>query len=76
MDILTIPYQEYQAFFLVLIRVSGILVMFPFFSARVIPTLIKAGLALVITIVLLAVINNKLVEFHGTLLGMAQLILA
>jgi flagellar biosynthetic protein FliR len=50
--------------------------MFPFFSARVIPTLIKAGLALVITIVLFPVINNKLVEFPGTLLGMAQLILA
>ncbi len=76
MDILTIPYQEYKAFFLVLIRVSAILVMFPFFSARVIPTLIKAGLALVITIVLFPVINNKLVEFPGTLLGMAQLILA
>jgi len=76
MDILTIPYQEYKAFFLVLIRVSAILVMFPFFSARVIPTLIKAGLALVITIVLFPVINNQMVAFPGTLLGVAQLILA
>lgn len=76
MDILTIPYQEYKAFFLVLIRVSAILVMFPFFSARVIPTLIKAGLALVITIVLFPVINNQMVAFPGTLLGVAKLILA
>jgi len=76
MDILTIPYQEYKAFFLVLIRVSAILVMFPFFSARVIPTLIKAGLALMITIVLFPVINNQMVAFPGTLLGVAQLILA
>jgi flagellar biosynthesis protein FliR len=75
-DILTISYQEYKAFFLVLIRVSAILVMFPFFSARVIPTLTKAGLALVITIVLFPVINTKIVEFPGTLLGMAQLILS
>ena len=76
MDILTIPYQEYKAFFLVLIRVSAILVMFPFFSARVIPTLIKAGLALMITIILFPVINNQMVAFPGTLLGVAQLILA
>ena len=76
MDILTISYQEYKAFFLVLIRVSAILVMFPFFSARVIPTLIKAGLALVITIVLFPVVNNQMVAFPGTLLGVAQLILA
>jgi len=76
MDILTISYQEYKAFFLVLIRVSVILVMFPFFSARVIPNLVKAGLALVITIVLFPVINNKMVEFPGTLLGIAQLILS
>jgi len=75
-DVLNIPYQEYKAFFLVLIRVSAILVMFPFFSARVIPTLIKAGLALVITIVLFPVVNNQMVEFPGTLLGMGRLILA
>jgi flagellar biosynthetic protein FliR len=76
MDILAISYQEYKAFFLVLIRVSAILVMFPFFNSRVIPTLIKAGLALMITIVLFPVINTKIVEFPGTLLGMVQLILA
>jgi len=76
MDILSISYQEYKAFYLVLIRVSVILVMFPFFSARVIPNLTKAGLALVITIVLFPVIQNKMVEFPGTLLGIAQLILS
>ncbi len=76
MDILSISYQEYKAFYLVLIRVSVILVMFPFFSARVIPNLIKAGLAVVIAIVLFPVINNKMVEFPGTLLGIAQLILS
>jgi len=76
MDILSISYQEYKAFYLVLIRVSVILVMFPFFSARVIPNLTKAGLALVITIVLFPVIHNKMVEFPGTLLGIAQLILS
>ncbi len=76
MDVLNIPYQEYKAFFLVLIRVSAILVMFPFFNARVIPTLIKVGLALVITIVLFPVVNNQMVEFPGTVLGMGRLILA
>ena len=76
MDILTISYQEYKAFFLVLIRVSVILVMFPFFSSRVIPNLIKAGMAIIITIVLFPVINSKMVEFPGTLLGMARLVMS
>ena len=75
MEIFTITYEEYKAFFLILIRVSAILVMFPFFSARVIPSIIKAGLALTITIIMFPVINTKLVEFPGTLLGMAQVIL-
>lgn len=75
MDVLNISYQEYKTFFFVLIRVSAILVMFPFFSARVIPVLIKAGLALVITIVLFPVINTQMVAIPGTLLGIGRLIL-
>ena len=75
MDILSIPYREFKAFFLVLIRVSIIFQMLPFFNARVIPILAKAGLAFVITIILFPVINTKMVEFPSTIFGMAQLIL-
>jgi len=75
-DIFAISYQEYKAFLLVLIRVSTILVMFPFFSARAIPVLSKAGLALMITIVLFPVINNELIAFPATACGILQLVLA
>jgi flagellar biosynthetic protein FliR len=75
-DILSIPYREFKAFFLVLIRVSIIFQMLPFFNAKVIPILAKAGLAFVITIILFPVINTKMIEFPSTILGMVQLILA
>lgn len=76
MDIWPISYQECKAFFLILIRISAILFMFPFFSARVIPVLSKAGLALIITIILFPVVNNKMVVFPDTLFGQFQLILS
>ncbi len=76
MNFLPIQYQEFKAFFLILIRVSVILLMFPFFSSRVIPVLAKAGLVLIITIILFSVIDNKVVEFPDTLCGMVQMITA
>lgn len=76
MNFLPIQYQEFKAFFLILIRVSVILLMFPFFSSRVIPVLVKAGLVLIITIILFSVIDNKVVEFPDTLCGMVQMITA
>ncbi len=76
MEILPISYQEFKPFFLILIRVSVILFMFPFFSARIFPVLAKTGLALIITIILFPVINDKIVGFPDTLWGMAQLMIA
>ena len=76
MNFLPIQYQEFKAFFLILIRVSVILLMFPFFSSRVIPVLAKAGLVLIITVILFSVIDNKVVEFPDTLCGMVQMITA
>ncbi len=76
MDLLPVSYQEFKAFFLILIRVSVILFMFPFFNARIIPVLSKVGLTLTITIILFPVIGNKMVEFPDTLCGMAQLVIA
>jgi flagellar biosynthetic protein FliR len=75
-DILSIPYKEFKTFFLILIRVSIIFQMLPFFNARVIPMLAKAGMAFVITIILFPVINTKMVEFPPTIFGMVQLILS
>lgn len=75
MDILSVPYREFKAFYFILIRVSIIFQMLPFFNAKIIPALAKAGLAFVITIILFPVINTKMAEFPSTIFGMAQLIL-
>lgn len=76
MDILSVSFHEFKAFFLVLIRIGAILFMFPFFNAKVIPILSKAGLALMISIVLFPVIDIKMIQFPNSALGMAQLILS
>ncbi|MEE8299685.1 MAG: flagellar biosynthetic protein FliR [Desulfatiglandales bacterium] len=76
MDLLPVPYQEFKSFFLIFIRVSVILFMFPFFNARIIPVLCKIGLILIITVVLFPVIDNKMVVSPDTLWGMVQLIIA
>ena len=76
MDIVPVSYQEFRSFFPIFIRVSVILFMFPFFSARVIPVLPKVGLTLIISIILFPVIGNKMVAFPDTLWGMVQLIIA
>ena len=76
MDLLSIPYQEFKSFFLILVRVSVIIFMLPFFNARIIPVLPKVGLALVITIILFPVLNMEMAEFPDTLWGMVQLVIA
>jgi flagellar biosynthetic protein FliR len=76
MGLFPLSYQECEAFFLILIRVSVILIMFPFFNAQVIPVLVKVGLALVITVILYPVINSKTGPFPHTVWGMAQLVLS
>jgi len=75
-DIFAISYQDYKTFLLVLIRVSIILLMFPFFNARVIPMLTKAGLALIVTLILFPVLNKEVVVFPDTIFGIFQLIIA
>lgn len=76
MELFPQSYQECEAFFLILIRVSVVLFMFPFFSARVIPVLVKVGLALVITVILYPVISDKMGPFPHTVWGMGQVVLS
>ncbi len=75
MDFLPITIKEAQSFFFIMIRISVILFMFPFFSARVIPVLSKAGLALMISIILFSVINHKMIVFPDNLWGVVQFII-
>ena len=76
MELFPLSYHECEAFFLILIRVSVILIMFPFFNAQVIPVLVKVGLALVITVILYPVINSKTGPFPHTVWGMVHVVLS
>ncbi len=69
MDLWAVSHQEVKAFLLILIRVSTILLMFPFFNARVIPVLSKVGLAIIVTIILFPVLNHAMVAFPETVLA-------
>ena len=74
MEILPLSYDEFKTFFLILTRVSVILFLFPFFSSRVIPVLTKAGLALVITVILYPIIDSAPGAFPATAWGMARIV--
>ncbi len=50
------------------------MLMFPFFNSRAFPVLAKAGLALIIAIILFPVIDGKGFEFPVTLYGIFQMI--
>jgi flagellar biosynthetic protein FliR len=76
LGIISIPFKELKSFYLILIRISIIFQMLPFFNAKVVPVLAKAGLAVVMTIILFPVINTSMVEFPHTSFGMMQLILS
>jgi flagellar biosynthetic protein FliR len=75
-EILPLSYDEFKTFFLILTRVSVILFLFPFFSSRVIPVLTKAGLALVIAVILYPVIDAVPGVFPATAWGMARMVLS
>ena len=75
-DLLGIPFPELKTFFLVLIRISIILFMLPVFNARVLPGLAKAGLAFIISLILLPVLRNSIGPFPETMVGIVHLVLA
>lgn len=75
-DLLGIPFPELKTFFLVLIRISIILFMLPIFNARVLPGLAKAGLAFIISLILLPVLRNSIGPFPETMFGIVHLVLA
>jgi len=67
-DLGSLPYNDFRAFFLILTRVSVILFVFPFFSARMIPVMAKVGLSLVVAVVLYPVtpINTSVYPETGS----------
>jgi flagellar biosynthetic protein FliR len=49
--------EQFKIFLLILIRVSVVLFMFPLFGSSMIPALVKAGLAIVMTLILFPVVQ-------------------
>jgi flagellar biosynthetic protein FliR len=76
MEMWPLSVGELKAFFLILIRISVVLFMFPFFNTKIFPVLSKAGLVLMVTVALFPVVGNQMFEFPVSLFGMMQLILS
>jgi flagellar biosynthetic protein FliR len=66
MDLLNLPIDQFKVFLMVLIRVSVVMYLFPVFSSSMIPGPIKAGLALVISLVLTPVVPVDPARFPET----------
>jgi flagellar biosynthetic protein FliR len=63
MNIVNIPLQQLQAFFLIFLRVGAIMMTAPLFGSKNIPLLLKAGLLLSISMVLFPIINLDPIPF-------------
>jgi flagellar biosynthetic protein FliR len=74
MDLLPTSYPEFKSFVLILVRVGTLLFLLPFFNSRIIPNFSKAGLAMVLTIILYPLVNRGMMDFDGTLFGMGQFV--
>ncbi|MBU2621893.1 MAG: flagellar biosynthetic protein FliR [Proteobacteria bacterium] len=75
MDLIHLQYNEIKIFLFILIRVGVILYLLPFFNSRVIPVLTKAGLALIISMILFPVSGSQIGSFPDTLWGMSGLVM-
>jgi len=76
MDMLPISCSETKTFLLIVIRVGVILFILPFFNSRIIPSLVKAGMVLVVAIILFPVVDRETMKFPNTSWGLVQIILA
>ncbi|MBW2317510.1 MAG: flagellar biosynthetic protein FliR [Deltaproteobacteria bacterium] len=76
MDILGLSQEQFKCLILILLRVSIILFMFPVFGGMMVPKPVKAGLALMITIVLFPIVRPDPRLFPESLVGSINLILS
>ena len=75
MELFQLSFQELNAFFLVLTRVSIFMFLFPFFGARIIPTLAKIGLALLVALALCPMLDLRGSDVPTSPVGQVRLIL-
>jgi len=76
MEILSLSPEQFKSFVLILIRISIVLFVFPIFGSGMWPNLVKAGLALIMSIILLPVVHPDPTLFPETVLGGVYLILS
>ena len=76
MEILNYSQEHFKVFVLILIRISVVLFLFPVFGSRVFPTLVKAGLALIIAATLLPVVTAENFSFPENTIHIAILIVS
>jgi len=76
MDILNFSADEYKVFILILIRISVILFLFPFYGSPVVPGMVKTGIALIITMILYPVVNVDPHLFPVQTINFALLVIA
>ncbi len=76
MQILNISPQQLQVFILVLIRVSVVLFLFPIFESTVIPKTVKAGLSLVISLLLVPAVAVAPGLFPTSVPGFVMLVVS
>ncbi len=68
------PYQDFNTFLLIFIRVGVILFILPFFNSKTIPIIAKIGLTFIITILLYPVTTVQMMDLPKSAVGLAQLI--
>lgn len=68
MELLTFNPEQFKAFFLVLIRVSVVLFLFPIFGSNIVPVFVKAGLSLALSLLFFPIVYIDLSLFPKTAL--------
>ena len=76
MDLLGLSPEEFSSFTLTLIRVSLVIFLFPFFGGAMVPAPVKAGLCLLITLILFPIVNPEPRLYTDSLIGIVNMILA
>lgn len=74
MNIFQTPYQDFNHFLLIFIRVGIVLFLLPFFSSRTIHNFSKIGLALIISMIIYPVVDVQSFNFSHPVAGLFQLI--
>lgn len=76
MELISLSPEQFKSFALVLTRISIVLFMLPIFGTAVLPNLVKAGLALIISVALFTVVRPDPHLFPESLLSSLNLLVS